>query len=73
MKRDKMRTPSCFQMKFYCRRVRGTVEAIERQISKLGFDCGVRAIYLAEKDKFNTANKVAMALLRQYNSLNLNG
>lgn len=50
------------------------VAAIERQVSKLGFDCGIRFLYLAEKGKFNPANIAGIASsLRQYNSLNLNG
>ncbi|MBI3633364.1 MAG: hypothetical protein HY226_03680 [Candidatus Vogelbacteria bacterium] len=53
---------------------RSIVEAIERQISKMGFDCGIRIVYLAEKDKFNPANiSGLMSVVKQYNSLNLNG
>lgn len=32
------------------------VEAIERSMSKLVFDCGLRTVYMAEKDKFDLAN-----------------
>ncbi len=53
---------------------RNVVEAIERQVSKLGFDCGIRMIYLALADKFNPSNIGGlMSSVRQYNSLNLNG
>ncbi len=49
-------------------------EAVERQISKLGFDCGLRILYLAEKGKFNPANIGGLlSSVKQYNSLNLNG
>ncbi|MBI5140412.1 MAG: hypothetical protein HZA94_03140 [Candidatus Vogelbacteria bacterium] len=53
---------------------RDVVAAVERNVGKLGFDCGIRILYLAEKGKFNGANIPGMlASLRQYNSLNLNG
>ncbi len=50
------------------------IAAIERNVSKLGFDCGMRIIYLAEKDKFRPANITAMTgITRQFHSNNLNG
>ncbi len=53
---------------------RSVVEAIERQISKPGFDCGIRVLYLAEEGKFNPGNiGGVMALVKQYGTLNLNG
>ena len=51
-----------------------TIKAISRSISKLGFDCGLRAIYLARGGSFNPANiKGLMGILRQYGTNNLNG
>jgi len=50
------------------------IKAIERDVSKLGFDVGIRAMYLAKKDKFNIVNGVSLiGLMKQYNALNLNG
>lgn len=49
------------------------IAAIERNVSKLGFDCGIRAIYIAEKDKFKPSNIGAMTgITRQFHSNNLN-
>ncbi len=49
------------------------IAAIERNVSKLGFDCGIRIIYLAEKDKFNKGMGAAMTgITRQFHSNNLN-
>lgn len=49
------------------------IAAIERNVSKLGFDCGMRIIYLAEKDKFRSPNIGAMTgITRQFHSNNLN-
>jgi len=49
------------------------ITAVERNISKLGFDCGARAIYLAKKGKFNASNIPALlGLFRQYASNGLN-
>ena len=31
---------------------RNAIKAIERSVSKLGFDCGIRAVYLARKESF---------------------
>lgn len=50
------------------------ITAIERSIDKLGFDIGIRAIYIAEKEAFRGPNIPAMInILKQYNSNNLNG
>ncbi len=49
------------------------VSAIERSISKLSFDCNIRAIYLAENDKFDAINIMGLlGAFKQYNSLDLN-
>lgn len=51
-----------------------TIAALERSVSKMPFDCGIRAIYIANKDKYNPANIGGIAgSLKQYGSLNLNG
>ncbi|MEK7568611.1 MAG: hypothetical protein AAB497_00685 [Patescibacteria group bacterium] len=53
---------------------RDVVKAIERSTGKLGFDCGVRAIYLSKKDKYNVSNLRALGgLLRPFTTNNLNG
>lgn len=50
------------------------ITALERSISKYGFDVGIRAIYLAPKDDFDGGNIGAMiGSFKQYGSLNLNG
>ncbi len=49
------------------------IAAIERNVSKLGFDCGIRVIYLTEKDKFRPVMISAMSgITRQFHSNNLN-
>ena len=53
---------------------RTVVEAIERSMDKIAFDCGYRAIYLAPKGQFKEANMVGlMSSVKQFNSANLNG
>ncbi len=50
------------------------IEAIERNISKIAFDCGIRAIYIAEKDKFRGTNAPGITgMFKQYNVSGLNG
>ncbi len=50
------------------------IAAIEKSVSKLGFDTGIRGIYLAKKEKFNAINIVGLiGSTRQYNSNSLNG
>lgn len=49
------------------------IAAIERNVSKLGFDCGIRAIYIAKKEKFNRAKTSTFrSIFQQFNSNNLN-
>lgn len=49
------------------------ITAIERSITKLGFDVGIRGIYLAEKDKFRPINIVGLlSVIKQFNSNTLN-
>ncbi|MFW5853027.1 MAG: hypothetical protein ACOCU8_00110 [Patescibacteria group bacterium] len=53
---------------------RKVLEAVERNVSKLGFDCGLRAIYLAPKGVFKKTNIGGLiATVKQYNSADLNG
>ncbi|MEK7536095.1 MAG: hypothetical protein AAB590_03745 [Patescibacteria group bacterium] len=50
------------------------VKAIERSISKIGFDCGIRMIYAAPKDKYQLSHQLSLInLFAQYATLNLNG
>jgi hypothetical protein len=50
------------------------IEAIEKSISKLGFDCGIRAVYIAEKDAFNGLNISGLiGSFKQFGSSSLNG
>jgi len=52
----------------------GKIAAIERSVSKLGFDCGIRGIYLAREGAFNPSHiKGLIGAFRQYNSNELNG
>ena len=49
------------------------LNALERSVSKLGFDVGMRHIYIASKDKFNKNTSGEFAnVIRQYNSLEFN-
>ncbi len=50
------------------------ITALERSVSKIPFDCGIRGIYIADKDKFNPANIGGIAgSFKQYGSGDLNG
>jgi len=50
------------------------IVALERSISKLAFDVGIRALYMADKDSFDGINRgVLSASLKQFNSAELNG
>jgi hypothetical protein len=49
------------------------IKALERSISKLGFDAGMRGIYIAKADKFVATNIIALiGSLKQLNSESLN-
>ena len=51
-----------------------TIKSIERSITKLGFDCGIRGIYIAQNDAFVGPKIPAFIYsLRQFNSNTLNG
>lgn len=50
------------------------LKALDRNMSKLGFDTGIRIIYLARRDKFNSINIASIiGVMKQYNTQNLNG
>lgn len=51
------------------------IEAIERSINKQGFDCGIRAVYIAEKERFDAAARIPAltGMFRQFNTADLNG
>lgn len=53
---------------------RAVIEAIERDVSKLGFDVGIRALYFSPKDTFDFVNVSSLVgVMKQFNALNLNG
>lgn len=50
------------------------VDAIERSLSKIPFDCGIRGIYVAKTEAFRSSTSAAFSgAFRQYGSQNLNG
>ena len=50
------------------------IKAVERNISKLGFDVVTRGMYIARRDVFDFVNVVSlMGVMKQYNALDLNG
>lgn len=50
------------------------ISSIERNIDKLAFNCGIRGIYITDKDKFNPINITGITgAFKQYNSMALNG
>lgn len=51
-----------------------TIAAIERSVGKTGFDCGVRAMYLAKKENFNIGvhSRAQGVLWGAFSSTNLN-
>jgi hypothetical protein len=50
------------------------IAAIERSITKPGFDTGIRVLYLAKKDAFDRmAISTSTASFKQFNSIDLNG
>lgn len=49
------------------------ISAIERSVSKIGFDCGIRSVYIARKDVYNGVNVPGLVgSFKQYGSFNLN-
>jgi hypothetical protein len=52
---------------------RAVIEAIERSVSKFGFDCGIRGMYLSDKDTFLGENiPGVVGTFKQFGSNNLN-
>jgi hypothetical protein len=50
------------------------VDAIEQNLSKIPFDCGIRAIYLAKTSAFRSSTIAGLSgSFRQYGAQNLNG
>jgi len=50
------------------------VKSIQRGLSKIAFDCGIRAIYLARKNSYNIYNRPGLiSAFKQYNSEDMNG
>jgi hypothetical protein len=52
---------------------RDKIEAIEKSMSKPIFECGIRGIYMAKRERFNGANISGVALMfNPFRSMNLN-
>jgi hypothetical protein len=50
------------------------ISAIERSLGKLGFDCGIRTLYIAKKEHYDGSNIAGLTgILRQYSAPDLNG
>src|SRR3989344_14629 len=50
------------------------IHSIERSLGKIGFDTGIRALYIAKADKFDPSNKSGITnAFQQYSSQDLNG
>jgi hypothetical protein len=50
------------------------IAALERSLGKIGFDCGIRALYIADNEHYNPANIAGLTgAFRQYSSPTLNG
>ncbi len=74
MKRDEKPKEGEFKFTVLSSTEKDVTEAIARSINKLGFDCGIRTIYITEKDKFEHINFVGIiALFKQFSSTGLNG
>ena len=53
---------------------KGTIEAIERKISKTGFECKIRLIYISPLELYQSSRVVSSVFgsLKQYNTMDLN-
>lgn len=50
------------------------INAIERSLGKPAFDCGIRTIYIAKKENYDSGNIAGLvSAFSQYSSLDLNG
>lgn len=75
-KKSQQRTASDKQFSFSMQTEgeKDVITAVERSITKLGFDCGIRGIYLGREGVYNAINVVGLiGSLRQYGSEHLNG
>jgi len=77
---EKLREKSFFELKDGKKQpsqtegIKTTISAIERSISKLPFDCGMRGIYIAQKENFNPANIGGLlGFTKAFSWQNLNG
>ncbi len=53
---------------------REVLQAIERNVSKLGYEVGIRAIYIARSDVYNSVRPAFLTgAMKQYNTQNMNG
>lgn len=74
MKRDKKSDDKTIRLEMLSPGERAVVEAVEKSFSKIGFDTGIRALYLGEGDKFSKSNiGPLLGCFRQYGTANLNG
>ncbi len=72
--RDKKDDDDKFQMMKLTKGEQEVITAIERSVGKLGFDVGIRAVYLAKKDKWHPSHiRHLGGLFRVFTSNNLNG
>ncbi|MBI5078382.1 MAG: hypothetical protein HZB11_03420 [Candidatus Yonathbacteria bacterium] len=74
-KRDKTaKEGNAFKMLMMTKGESEVIAAIERNIGKLGFECGIRAAYFGKKDKADFSHIKALGgILRPFTSNNLNG
>ncbi len=53
---------------------REVLTAVERNVSKLGYETGIRAVYLAKKESYNGIRPVfLLGAMKQYSTQNMNG
>lgn len=74
MKRDQKTEEGFAKLFMTTKGEQEAVAAIERSIGKLGFDIGIRAVYLAKKEQFHPSHIKALGgLFRAFTTSNLNG
>lgn len=55
------------------RDIQDAIDKIDRKRSKVGFDCGIRGLYIADKNSFNISTRVALrGVLNAFGSQSLN-
>lgn len=63
-----------FNEQMLAKEEKDVIAAIRRNTTKVGFDAGIRAIYIAEKEAFNSSNiPLVMNILKQCTASDLNG